>query len=140
MGYNRTSEPRCYTLFPFILSTVNQVKAWDAIATAFFLDTAKNIFLYIRTMAAILRTGGVWTNLGPLLYHYADVENEISIELSLEEVRPFICKYFDIVEEERRSAPYTMNQCGLMRTVFKCVFFTAIRNAEPVSGKSNPVY
>lgn len=61
-------------------------------------------FLYIRTIAYIVRRDGIWTNIGPLLYHYADVPHEISIELSWEEVRPYICKYFDILEEEHKVA------------------------------------
>lgn len=124
----------------FVAVYEDQVQQWDAVVTAFFLDTAKNLFLYIRTIAAILRPGGVWTNLGPLLYHYADVENEVSIELSWEEIRPFICKFFNIVEEERRDANYTMNNGAMMRTVFRCVFFCAIRNNEPVTGTSKAVY
>eukprot|EP00403_Amphidinium_massartii_P009435 CAMPEP_0178416212 /NCGR_PEP_ID=MMETSP0689_2-20121128/23948_1 /TAXON_ID=160604 /ORGANISM="Amphidinium massartii, Strain CS-259" /LENGTH=339 /DNA_ID=CAMNT_0020037551 /DNA_START=35 /DNA_END=1050 /DNA_ORIENTATION=- len=82
----------------------DQKDEWDACATAFFLDTAKNVFLYIRTIANLIRPGGFWVNMGPLLYHYADVAAEISIELSWEEVRVAICEYFDIVEEERKAA------------------------------------
>merc|ERR1712151_344093 len=70
----------------------DQQGEWDAVLTAFFLDTAKNVFLYIRTIASLIREGGLWVNLGPLLFHYADVENEISMELSWEEVRPAILK------------------------------------------------
>ncbi|CAK9061043.1 unnamed protein product [Durusdinium trenchii] len=43
-----------------------------AVLTCFFLDTAKNVFLYIRTIADIIRPGGLWANFGPLLYHYAE--------------------------------------------------------------------
>ena len=55
------------------------------VGEGFFLDTAKNIFLYIRTIASILRHGGAWVNLGPLLFHYAESPGEVSIELSWEE-------------------------------------------------------
>merc|ERR1719471_757575 len=115
----------------FVAVYEDQVQEWDGIATAFFLDTAKNVFQYIRTFATILRPGGVWTNLGPLLYHFADVEDDFSVELSWEEVRPFICKYFDFVEEDRREAHYTINQGSMMKTNFKCIFFAAVRNSEP---------
>lgn len=118
----------------------SQLKQWDAIITCFFLDTAKNVFLYIRTIAEILRPGGVWLNLGPLLFHYADVWDEISVELSWEEIRPFICRYFDIREETRREANYTRNTTAMMRTLFTCIFFTAVRNEVPVTGVSAPVY
>jgi len=112
----------------------NQECAWDSVASCFFLDTAKNVFLYIRTIAHIIREGGFWVNLGPLLYHYADT-NEISIELSWEEVRPYICKYFDIVEEEQRYARYTNNPEGLSTTRYRAIFFVAKRNAEQVESR-----
>eukprot|EP01071_Lankesteria_metandrocarpae_P006981 Lankesteria_metandrocarpae@DN4545_c0_g1_i1.p1 len=64
-----------------------QYQRWDAILTCFFIDTAKNIFLYIRTIADILLPGALWANIGPLLFHYAEVPGEISVELSWEEIR-----------------------------------------------------
>jgi len=118
----------------------NQESAWDAMATCFFLDTAKNVFLYIRTIAYIVRRDGIWTNIGPLLYHYADVPHEISIELSWEEVRPYICKYFDILEEEHKVARYTGNAEGLSSNRYNCIFFVAKRNQQPAEGRSNPVF
>lgn len=124
----------------FVAVYEKQLKEWDGVATSFFLDTAKNVFLYIRTIADLLRRGGVWTNLGPLLYHYADVDHETSIELSWEEVRPFVLRFFDIVEEEFRVSTYTVSPASMMRTRFRCVFFTAVRNGKPVSGASNPVF
>ncbi|CAK9073409.1 Carnosine N-methyltransferase [Durusdinium trenchii] len=117
-----------------------QESAWDGMATCFFLDTAKNVFLYIRTIAYIIRKGGIWTNLGPLLYHYADVPHEISIELSWEEVRPYICQYFDFVEEEEKVARYTGNAEGLSINRYRCIFFVARRNGKPAEGHSNPVF
>lgn len=113
---------------------------WDAILTAFFIDTAKNIFLYIRTIANLLREGGLWVNLGPLLFHYAEVEQEISIELSWEEVRPAILKYFTIDEETTRVAQYTSKPGSLCGTRYNCLFFVACRNNVPVSGESKPVF
>lgn len=116
------------------------IAKWDALLTAFFIDTAKNIFLYIRCFASLIREGGVWINLGPLLFHYAEVENEISIELSWEEVKPAILKYFTIDEEEMRNAAYTTNAESLYLTKYNCIFFVATRNSEPVTGYSKPVF
>ena len=42
-----------------------QTSTAEAVLTCFFLDTAKNVFLYIRTIADIVRPGGLWANLGP---------------------------------------------------------------------------
>merc|ERR1712007_155314 len=109
-----------------------QAKAWGAVLTCFFIDTAKNIFLYIRTIANIIREGGLWSNIGPLLYHYAEQPDAISIELSWEEVKPAIAKYFDFREEpEVREACYTTNEIGLFHTKYRCIFFVATRNSTP---------
>jgi len=118
----------------------DQIDEWDAVITCFFVDTAKNIFLYIRTLADIIRSGGAWVNLGPLLFHYAEMPQETSIELSWEEVRPAISKYFDIVEEKMHDAHYTVNTSSLRKTRYKCILFTAVRNSVPVSGASKAVY
>merc|ERR1711957_78977 len=87
-----------------------QKNEWDAVLTCFFLDTAKNVLLYIRVIADIIRPGGIWANLGPLLFHYAEQSTAISIELSWEEIKPVICKYFDFKEEDMRQAHYTTNE------------------------------
>ncbi len=69
-----------------------QPEKWDSIITCFFIDTANNIIEYIHTIYAALKKGGVWINFGPLLYHYAEMEGEVSIELSWEEVKHVIEK------------------------------------------------
>lgn len=43
---------------------------FDAVATCFFVDTAPNPIRYIETVRNCLRSGGIWTNLGPLLWHF----------------------------------------------------------------------
>jgi len=117
-----------------------QKDQWDAVLTCFFLDTAKNVFLYIRTIAHITRPGGIWANIGPLLYHYAEQPSAISIELSWEEVKPAIEKYFDFKEEEVRQAYYTTNTSGMFHTRYRCKYFVAVRNNIPTSGASHPVF
>ena len=42
---------------------------FDAVATCFFVDTAPNLIAYVETVRHCLRPGGVWINLGPLLWH-----------------------------------------------------------------------
>ena len=44
--------------------------SFDAVATVFFIDTAPNVVSYIETIHRVLRPGGVWVNLGPLLWHW----------------------------------------------------------------------
>ncbi|KAK9173152.1 N2227-like protein family protein [Cryptosporidium meleagridis] len=110
-----------------------QTQAWDAILTCFFLDTAKNIITYIRTITNLLPPNGVWINLGPLLYHYSGLNNVISIEPSWEEIKRIISKYFKIVKEEWRNATYTSNNNSMFKIVYKCIFFVAIRNQVGLS-------
>jgi hypothetical protein len=43
---------------------------YDAVATVFFLDTAPNPIRYIETIRSCLKPGGIWTNIGPLLWHF----------------------------------------------------------------------
>lgn len=63
---------------------------WDCIATCFFIDCANNVVQFIETIYNILKPGGVWINLGPLLYHFSDLPNEESIEPSYDAIREVI--------------------------------------------------
>ena len=45
---------------------------FDAVVTMFFIDTAPNLIRYIETVRNCLKSGGVWINLGPLLWHWED--------------------------------------------------------------------
>jgi carnosine N-methyltransferase len=113
----------------------------DGIVTCFFIDTAKNILLYIRTIANAIKKGGVWINMGPLLYHYAEHHDAISVEFSWEEVREFISDFFNIEEEKTGiECVYSSNARAMNKTVYKCFYFAARRNGKLVDGYSNPVF
>jgi hypothetical protein len=43
---------------------------YDAVATVFFIDTAPNLIRYIETINNCLKSGGIWANIGPLLWHF----------------------------------------------------------------------
>ncbi|SLM38265.1 methyltransferase family [Lasallia pustulata] len=45
---------------------------YDAITTVFFLDTAPNVIRYVEAIRNCLKQGGVWINLGPLLWHFEE--------------------------------------------------------------------
>ncbi|RMZ80782.1 hypothetical protein DV737_g2860, partial [Chaetothyriales sp. CBS 132003] len=45
-------------------------QAFDAVATVYFIDTAPNVLRYIETIHHCLKPGGVWVNVGPLLWHF----------------------------------------------------------------------
>ncbi|KAH9308465.1 hypothetical protein KI387_036376, partial [Taxus chinensis] len=92
---------------------------WDAVATCFFIDTAHNVVEYIEIISNILKDGGVWINLGPLLYHFADIhapEDEMSIELSLEDVKRIAFHYgFELEAERTIETTYTANSRSMMQ-------------------------
>lgn len=51
--------------------------------------TAKNylrLLIFFSLIFSILRPGGIWVNLGPLLYHYSDISSEGSIEPTYEDL------------------------------------------------------
>ncbi|KAL9607464.1 MAG: hypothetical protein Q9167_007629 [Letrouitia subvulpina] len=44
-------------------------ETFDVVATVFFIDTAPNVVRYIEVLHKCLKVGGLWTNVGPLLWH-----------------------------------------------------------------------
>ncbi|XP_028852083.1 carnosine N-methyltransferase isoform X2 [Denticeps clupeoides] len=116
------------------LEVYTEAETWDCIATCFFIDTAHNVLDYIETIWNILKPGGVWLNLGPLLYHFENMANELSIELSYEDIKSVILKYgfhFE-VEHESVSTTYTENECSMLKYMYDCVFFVVRKPAEPL--------
>ncbi|TFY59989.1 hypothetical protein EVG20_g7589 [Dentipellis fragilis] len=106
-----------------------QAGHWDAILTCFFIDTAKNIVNYLRIMHKILAPGGVWINLGPLLWHFENnSSNDPSIELDLEEVKALARQIgFDIKEERTIDTTYVNHKDGLLGYVYHAAFWTATK-------------
>lgn len=54
---------------------------YDIIVTHFFIDTARNLMSYFDTIHKLLKPGGRWMNLGPLLYGTGPF-----VQLSLDEI------------------------------------------------------
>ena len=94
-------------------------------ATCFFLDTANNIFDYIDTIALTIKPGGTWVNTGPLLFHYRDMQQEVSVEVSWEIIRDYILRSFDILEEEMVQTTYCHDPLSDMSVVYDCIAFVA---------------
>eukprot|EP01061_Rhynchopus_euleeides_P042447 TRINITY_DN74052_c0_g1_i1.p1 TRINITY_DN74052_c0_g1~~TRINITY_DN74052_c0_g1_i1.p1 ORF type:complete len:436 (+),score=166.24 TRINITY_DN74052_c0_g1_i1:51-1358(+) len=110
---------------------------WGAVVTCFFIDTAHNIFEYIETIHRLLKPGGVWANVGPLLYHFSD-SDEPSVDLSYDELREMIIAFgFTIDEEKRLQSGYTTNLRSMKWTVYNSVYFTARKTGEPTSSMAD---
>lgn len=120
--------------FVEVYSDPNQVEAWDAVVTCFFLDTAHNIVEYIDIISRILKEGGVWINLGPLLYHFADMygqEDEMSIELSLEDVKKVALHYgFEFEQSSTIETTYTTNPRSMMQNRYYAAFWTMRKSVK----------
>ncbi|KAK8639328.1 hypothetical protein V6N13_137715 [Hibiscus sabdariffa] len=108
--------------FVEVYNDSSQIGFWDAVVTCFFIDTAHNIIEYIEIISRILKEGGVWINFGPLLYHFADMygqEDEMSIELSLEDVKKIAFHYgFELEKEQIVETTYTANPRSMMQVSF----------------------
>jgi carnosine N-methyltransferase len=75
----------------------------------------------------VLKPGGMWANLGPLLYHWAyesdtgETPTELSVELPLDEVKALAEKVgFDIIEDSEGEAAYLADCRALYRTSYTC--------------------
>lgn len=72
--------------FVEVYSKAPEKAAWNAVATVYFVDTARNVVRYLEVLNHLLPIGGLWINVGPLLWHYDD----LSVELTLEELMGLI--------------------------------------------------
>ncbi|RWW24683.1 hypothetical protein GW17_00011016 [Ensete ventricosum] len=81
----------------------------------------------------------VWINLGPLLYHFADSYGpedvcEMSIELSLEDVKKIAFHYGFVMEKERViETTYTANPRSMMQLDFVVKFGSATVRQTDIS-------
>ncbi|KAF8879826.1 N2227-like protein-domain-containing protein [Infundibulicybe gibba] len=106
-----------------------QAGQWDAILTCFFIDTAKNIVNYLRIIHKILAPGGVWINLGPLLWHFENNNtNDPSVELDLTEVKDLARAIgFELSNERTIDTTYTSNSAGMLGYTYHAAFWTATK-------------
>ena len=106
----------------------DKINFFDSIVTCYFIDTANNIIEYIETIHNILKVGGLWINFGPLLYHYTENEEEVSIELSWEEIKHIIIGFgFEFKKIEIVKTTYSSNKDSMTQRIYKCVFFSAVK-------------
>eukprot|EP01038_Epipyxis_sp_PR26KG_P004813 gene4813-6743_t len=125
--------------FVEVYGTEDNKDAWDAVVTCFFIDTAPVVLEYIDVINYMLKPGGVWINLGPLLYHWvADTESnhderfDQSVELSFEELKYVIEGYgLQFVNENFIDCQYSHCTTSMMKTEYRAKFFTVIKPLNP---------
>ncbi|XP_063238385.1 carnosine N-methyltransferase [Bacillus rossius redtenbacheri] len=105
--------------------------SWDCVSTCFFIDCANNVVAFIETIYKILKPGGVWINLGPLYYHFADMPTENSIEPTYEELRDVISGIgFEMKKEDTNMrTTYTQNPMSMLQYEYTSVFFVCVKPA-----------
>ncbi|XP_047513838.1 carnosine N-methyltransferase [Pieris napi] len=98
---------------------------WDCVASCFFIDCAPNVIEFIERIYDILKPGGIWINLGPLLYHYSDMPNEISIEPPYDILKDIISDVgFEILKEKTGvKTKYAQNPNSMLQNEYNSVYF-----------------
>ncbi|KAF8182732.1 N2227-like protein-domain-containing protein [Mycena galopus ATCC 62051] len=108
-----------------------QISGYDYVVTLFFIDTSLNIFTTLEHIYSLLRPGGTWINLGPLLW---TAGGQSKLELSLEEVlraAEELGFVIDPREDGQQSntveCEYTGDAEAMMRWIYRAEFWVAHR-------------
>ena len=103
----------------------NKSNYFDCVITCYFIDTGQNVIKYIDIIHNILKQGGIWINLGPLSYHWANDSNNLSIELPYDKLKEVICNYgFEFINESFKNLTFGYVEGNMHNDLFKCIFFT----------------
>lgn len=99
--------------------------SYDCVATCFFIDCANNIVEFIETIYKILVPGGIWVNLGPLLYHFSDMPAENSIEPTHEDLMTIIDAVgFETLKSETGvRTKYAQNPKSMLKSEYESLFW-----------------
>ncbi|KAG6069831.1 hypothetical protein E4U16_007330 [Claviceps sp. LM84 group G4] len=86
---------------------------YDVVLTYFFIDTARNLLSYFDTIKDVLKTGGLWINLGPLLYGTSPL-----VQLSLEDILTVAEKMgFEFLETDAQCGELTFDSKSTVRSI-----------------------
>ena len=113
-------------------------EGYDYIVTLFFIDTSTNVAGTLKHIYSLLKPGGRWINLGPLLWASG---GSVALELSLEEVKQaaeMVGFTIDTgVKEDGAQEPlkqprgitceYTGDRMGMFKRVYEAEFWTATK-------------
>jgi SAM-dependent methyltransferase len=139
MGVNASSV--LHVEGDFMAVFENQTAHYDVVVTLFFLDTARNVMDYLDNINRLLKPGGIWINLGPLLYGTSP-----TLQMSLEEVISVSEKMgFEFQETDEKwgeiTVPgktvrgkeigYLFNKRALRRNVYVAQFWVAKKTGKP---------
>ncbi|RPD57975.1 N2227-domain-containing protein [Lentinus tigrinus ALCF2SS1-6] len=106
---------------------------FDFVVTLFFIDTSLNVIETIEHIHSLLRPGGQWINLGPLLWTGG---GQAAVELSLEEVLKLAEMLgFDVSDDHAPQhlrprtveCEYTADQTAMMKWLYQAEFWVATK-------------
>lgn len=115
---------------------------YDVVVTLFFIDTARNIVDYLDKIHEVLKPGGVWINLGPLLYgtgpwvepslnEVLAIAERVGFELVPTEERWGADTFADVEEWRGKVrgafAGYSCDQDSLSRNAYQTQFWVATK-------------
>ncbi len=83
----------------------------------------------MNTIWTTLKADGVWVNFGPLLFHYKEMLGEVSIEVSWQTLRAYICRYFSFEEEGFRDTTYCHDPKSDLTVLYNCISFVCRKKA-----------
>lgn len=106
---------------------------WECVATCFFIDCANNVIEFVELIYNILKPGGIWINLGPLLYHFSDVATENSIEPTYEDLLEIIvaCGFKILKNKSNVKTKYAQNPTSMHQSEYQSVFFVCRKPDDP---------
>lgn len=111
-----------------IYNELKYFNQFEAILSSYFIDTAHNIVEYFEVFYKILKKGGILINFGPLVYHYSERVDLVSIELSWEDIK-LEAKLigFKLLKEEFINSVYCEDKNSLIKSSYTCIFATFIK-------------
>lgn len=112
------------------VSRVPKLNGYDYIVTLFFIDTSLDVFTTMAHIYNLLKPGGTWINLGPLLWTGG---GQAKVELSLEEVLQAAEEIGFMFESDETSlasrktveCEYTGDKNAMMRWIYEAEFWVA---------------
>jgi len=109
-----------------VYSAPEYVSSQDCVVTCFFIDCAHNVLQVIQVIHKVLKSGGMWLNLGPLLYHFSDMKGEDSIEPDYQTLKEIIKDLGFEFQSDKTPVPctYSQNQDSMLQYSYNTVCFT----------------
>ncbi|KAH0793232.1 carnosine N-methyltransferase [Histomonas meleagridis] len=97
---------------------------YDAVVTCYFIDVVENIRQTVELIYNLLRPGGYWINMGPMLLHRCD-DNLFSSMTLTDLVQITEEMGFQIVKDDRVYTTYCQNPKSHIRSSYRCQFLVA---------------